>query len=112
MNAFSKSLRSARLSAGLTQEQLGFEVGVTKASVSAWENAREFPSFTVLLRLREVLDMSLDALVGEAGAVDDASARGAIGRAQNTREQLLLQRFRSLSGRRQDAFLEAMRADD
>ncbi|WP_181393102.1 helix-turn-helix transcriptional regulator [Stenotrophomonas sp. HMWF023] len=37
-----------RAAAGLTQEQLGFTIGVTRSSVSAWENKRETPSFRTL----------------------------------------------------------------
>ena len=115
MSAFAKSLRSARQIAGLTQEQLGFEVGVTKASVSAWENSREFPSFTVLLRLRQVLRLSLDELVGDmAPGVKEHSSEMLYrdpGRAHTERELALLQRFRNMNLRRQDAFLEIMRPD-
>lgn len=115
MSTFAKSLRSARQMAGLTQEQLGFDVGVTKASVSAWENAREFPSFTTLLRLRQALNVSLDWLTGvseeavqhtaeDIGSYDPRCAR-------TDREYALLQRFRAMSARRQDAFLEITRSE-
>lgn len=43
MPGFPERLKSARLRLGMTQEQLGYELNVTKASVSAWENAREAP---------------------------------------------------------------------
>lgn len=111
MSAFAESLRKARQAAGLTQEQLGFEVGVTKASISAWENAREFPSFTVLLRLRAVLRISLDQLVGIVDGVLEDSGGYEHRRACSEREVALLQRFRRMSSRRQEAFLEIMRPE-
>ncbi|MBE7375065.1 helix-turn-helix domain-containing protein [Pseudomonas lopnurensis] len=119
MSAFGRTLRSTRLAAGLTQEQLGFEVGVTKASISAWENEREVPSFAALLRLREVLKVSLDVLVdgwpNEEG-LELSELAGAYvhdpRRIHDEREFDLLQRFRCMSGRRQDAFLEIMRPSD
>jgi transcriptional regulator with XRE-family HTH domain len=119
MNTFGKTLRRTRLAAGLTQEQLGFEVGVTKASVSAWENGREVPSFAALLGLREVLKVSLDILVD--GWPDEVSGQvgersGAYSndprRIHDEREFDLLQRFRGMSGRRQEAFLEIMRPSE
>lgn len=103
MTSFAEALRSARRAAGLTQEQLGFEVHVSKSAVSAWENGREYPSFHTLLRLRAVLRISLDALLD--GEVDHA--RGSL----SEPEQILLQRFRIMSASRQNAFLEIMRPD-
>ena len=48
MKSFGDRLRAARIAAGMTQEQLGFALGVTKSSVSAWENDREAPGFRLL----------------------------------------------------------------
>ncbi|WP_437879579.1 helix-turn-helix domain-containing protein [Pseudomonas sp. LRF_L74] len=118
MTAFGKSLRRSRLAAGLTQEQLGFEIGVTKASISAWENDREMPSFSALIRLRDVLKVSLDLLVDGLPDEPSSDANGASGSyldpryAHDPREFDLLQRFRSMSVRRQKAFLEIMRPAD
>jgi transcriptional regulator with XRE-family HTH domain len=118
MSAFGRTLRRARLAAGLTQEQLGFEVGVTKASVSAWENSRETPSFAVLLLLRRVLKISLDVLVdGWPEEVpnlqeDTSDYLADPRRIRSEREFDLLQRFRTMSGRRQEAFLEIMRPSE
>jgi len=41
--SFPERLKAARLALGLTQEQLGFELDVTKSTVSAWENGRDAP---------------------------------------------------------------------
>lgn len=76
MQTFGQRLRQARDEAGLTQEQLGFEVGVSKASISAWENDRERPSFDNLPRLQAALQRSLDHLIagGEADQVQEEPA--------------------------------------
>lgn len=63
MKGFAGRLRKARVAAGLTQEQLGFLLGVTKSSVSAWENERETPSFRLLPLLAKSLGLSLDKLL-------------------------------------------------
>lgn len=112
MKSFGDRLRESRIAAGLTQEQLGFALGVTKSSVSAWENGRETPSFKVLPELREALGASLDALVcgglgsapqktGESDSVDL--------RATNASEKSLLVRFRALPPRKRDAVLELIK---
>ena len=63
LKTFGQRLRHARDEAEITQEQLGFEVGVSKASISAWENDRERPSFDNLPKLQAVLRISLDHLI-------------------------------------------------
>jgi len=63
LKTFGQRLRHARDEAEITQEQLGFEVGVSKASISAWENDRERPSFDNLPRLQAALGKSLDHLI-------------------------------------------------
>ena len=73
MKRFADRLREARTAGGLTQEQLGFALGVTKSSVSTWENARETPSSRVLFKLRTTLKHSLDELV--CGALPSIAVR-------------------------------------
>lgn len=47
-------VRSVRLSAELTQEQLGEKLGVTKGNVSAWETGKHEPSVAQVQRIAEV----------------------------------------------------------
>ncbi|MFC4729356.1 helix-turn-helix domain-containing protein [Coralloluteibacterium thermophilus] len=108
MSSFPERLRAARLALGMTQEELGFELGVTKASVSAWETGREAPSFRLLPGLREALACSLDALIcgieAEGVREGNADARYA-SRARDAGERALLQRYRTLPARQQAALL-------
>lgn len=114
MKSFGDRLREARKAAGLTQEQLGFALGVTKSSVSAWENDRETPSFRLLPNLRSVLKRSLDELIcghGQSGPrVHDLPADYAL-QAHDTHEQALLTRYRNLPARRREAVLELLKPD-
>ena len=48
----------------ITQEELADFLGVTKASVSKWENAQSTPDLPVLLQLAAYFDMTLDELIG------------------------------------------------
>lgn len=116
MKRFADRLREARVAMGLTQEQLGFAVGVTKSSVSAWENGRETPSFHALPRLRAALHRSLDELVcGLAESARESQQESATDRASESslvardeKERAVLLRYRSLSARRRAALLELL----
>ncbi|MDR1076162.1 MAG: helix-turn-helix domain-containing protein [Xanthomonadaceae bacterium] len=116
MKKFPDRLREARNAAGLTQEQLGFAVDLTKSSISAWENGRETPSFKLLPELRIVLNRSLDELIcGVSPGVRteretyilDKSAQ-----ATTPGEKALLTRYRNLSSRRREALLELMKPEN
>lgn len=117
MKRFADRLREARVAAGMTQEQLGFALGVTKSSVSAWENGRETPSFRTLPQLRAVLRRSLDELICGASAAhgvrdENASYGDASLKARSREEQALLLRYRALSAKRRTALLEILRPSD
>lgn len=107
MKEFPDRLREARIAAGLTQEQLGFALGITKSSVSAWENGRETPSFRFLPRLSEALSCSLDELLGASATPDISAASDTATRFQihDASELALLHRFRQMPARRRKALL-------
>lgn len=48
---------------GLSQEQLGYELGVSRQTVSKWELGRSYPDFQRLVLLSDYYEMSLDELV-------------------------------------------------
>lgn len=48
----------------ITQEELADFLGVTKASVSKWENAQSTPDLMLLLRLAAFFDVTVDSLLG------------------------------------------------
>ena len=110
MKSFGDRLRAARIAAGMTQEQLGFALGVTKSSVSAWENDRETPGFRLLPELRTVLRHSLDELIcggGNRGEVKEAPELY-VG---NSAERALLVRYRALPPKRREALLELLKPE-
>lgn len=112
MKRFGDRLREARTASGMTQEQLGFALGVTKASISAWENGRETPSFRVLPELRNVLKRSLDELVCGVGATSTTKPHDGDTvelRAGSVHERTLLVRFRALTAKKREAFLEILK---
>lgn len=50
------SLRAKRLKKGFTQEQLAKEAGVSKETIKSLEYGRVNPSFSLMLKLCEILE--------------------------------------------------------
>ena len=119
MKRFADRLREARVAVGMTQEQLGFALGITKSSVSAWENGRETPSFRMLPELRKHLGRSLDELVcgiaplASRQQIGEGNLPYATGEAspmaRNEKERALLLRYRGLPAKRRAALLDLIK---
>ncbi|MBQ3301669.1 MAG: helix-turn-helix transcriptional regulator [Rudaea sp.] len=123
MDAFGERLRAARERAGMTQEQLGFELGVGKGTVSAWELGRSEPPLARLLVMRKIFGVSLDALLsGETASAHPEGSRifgtdtagnsfplGQRNAARDRNEDALLARFRELSPAKRIAILELLK---
>lgn len=60
---FSEKLMRLRRKAGLSQEQLADQLGVTRQSVSKWESGAAMPELGKLIALSEQFDVSVDYLV-------------------------------------------------
>ncbi|MCR5663565.1 MAG: helix-turn-helix domain-containing protein [Oscillospiraceae bacterium] len=58
-------LRDYRLARGLTMKELGEAVGVSESAVGLWETGRRKPNYEKLLRLAELLDCSVNELLGQ-----------------------------------------------
>lgn len=56
------SLREARRSAGLTQEELSNKCGVSRQTIIAVERGAHVPTLTLALQLADVLDRPLASL--------------------------------------------------
>ena len=61
---FSDNLLFLRRKKGITQEALADFIGVTKASVSKWENKQSFPDILLLPYLASFFDVTVDELLG------------------------------------------------
>lgn len=59
-----KRIKQLRLERGINQKELGNAVGVSKQSVSNWENGNIMPSIDLLIRLADVFGVSTDYLLG------------------------------------------------
>lgn len=61
---FGSKLRALRQEKELTQKQLADRLGITKATISAYETNAKYPSVEVLIALATFFDVSADYLLG------------------------------------------------
>lgn len=118
-NDFGTRLREFRDARGWTQERVGFELGVTKATVSKWETGRAEPGLHNLERIRRLYapdGLTLDYLIDDvvAGRTRPTSGRKVKDEATSPRmarnqdEVALLTRFRALTPAQRKALLDLL----
>lgn len=56
-------LNNARKDSGLTQEQVAESLGVSRQSISNWENERTYPDIISVVKLSDLYNVSLDYLL-------------------------------------------------
>lgn len=61
---FGKRLRELRKLKGLSQEQVGKELGFSARAYSHYENGERDPSITTLIKLCDFFDVTADYLIG------------------------------------------------
>lgn len=64
--SFGKRLKRIRVQMGLSQGTVAQRVKITTARLSLYENNRERPNIDTLVRLSDVLNVSVDRLLGRA----------------------------------------------
>lgn len=67
MYRFGEALKQLRQRMGLRQKDLARMAGVDRSTLANWERGAKQPSLDTVVRLSEVLGISLDELVGTAG---------------------------------------------
>lgn len=65
-----EKLQAARIQNMLTQEQVCQQIGVSRQTLSSWENGKTYPDIVSLINLCDLYHLSLDDLLG-AGESDD-----------------------------------------
>ena len=58
------NIRSLRKEKHISQTRLSTELEVSQETISAYENGRHFPSAKSLIRLRELVGVSIDYILG------------------------------------------------
>lgn len=116
MEHFGNRLRHFRTSRGWSQEQLGFELEVSKATISKWEAGQAQPRLENLIAIRGLVaqdGLTLDYLIDGATAPARLGAATTAGQgrelqprlAGNADEMMLLSRFRALKPARRKGLL-------
>ena len=65
-----EKLISLRKSMGLSQEELGAELHVSRQTISKWESAQSYPDFQRLVLLSDYFGLTLDELVRDVDVAD------------------------------------------
>lgn len=60
-----QKLKNTRLIAGLTQESVAEEIGVSRQTISNWENDKSYPDIVNIIALSNLYSISLDELLKE-----------------------------------------------
>ncbi len=119
-STFGTRLREFREARGWSQERVGFEFEVSKATVSKWETGRAEPSLANLAKIRRLFapdGLTLDYLIDDAfAAKTKADARRYVSEgtresarvAQNQDEMALLVRFRVSSPARRRSLMNLL----
>ena len=65
-----ENIRSLRIAHGITQEQFGYELGVSAQAVSRWETGATYPDITMLPMIADFFDVTLDELMGRGRVLE------------------------------------------
>ena len=58
-------IKNARIKANLTQEQAAETLGVSRQTISNWENEKTYPDIVSVVKMSDLYDISLDRLLKE-----------------------------------------------
>lgn len=64
-------IKSARTEAGLTQEQAAEALGVSRQTISNWENEKTYPDIISVIKMSDIYNISLDRLLKEEKQMSD-----------------------------------------
>lgn len=64
-----QKLKNARATANLSQETLAQKIGVSRQTISNWENSRSYPDIGSLIKLSTLYGLSLDEMLKEDSVV-------------------------------------------
>lgn len=64
---FGETLKKLRKDRGMTQQELGARIGVSKAVISKYESAAGYPTLNILKRIAVFFGVTTDYLLGLSG---------------------------------------------
>ena len=90
---FGENLKTLRKQKGFSQEELAARLHVVRQTVSKWEKGRSVPDADALIRLAEVLEVSVSELLG--AKIGNESAADVAEQLSRINEQLAIRNRRS-----------------
>jgi len=66
---FGKNMQTKRKSANMTQLELAEKIGLTRQAISKYETGESFPDISIVIRIAEIFDTSIDELVQPDGVM-------------------------------------------
>ena len=63
---FNEKLMELRRKEGLSQEELGYKLNVTRQTVSKWELGQTTPEMDKLIEISKLFNMSVDDLINDS----------------------------------------------
>ena len=88
-------MKQRRLELGLTQEELAIRLNVVRQTVSKWESGRSVPDADILLKIADVLDVSISDLLGAALPNDETQQNEIAAQLIRLNEQYAIRNRRS-----------------
>ena len=58
-------IKNARIKTNLTQEQAAEAIGVSRQTISNWENEKTYPDIVSVVKMSDLYDIILDRLLKE-----------------------------------------------
>lgn len=74
-----KRVKELRMKKGLSQQELGNAVGVTKVSICGYENGTRLPNLEKLVKIADVLETSTDYLLGREVSITNEESNKYVG---------------------------------
>lgn len=84
---FNEKLIELRKKEGLSQEELGYKLNVTRQTVSKWELGQTTPEMDKLLELSKIFNISVDELINESEIQTNQNSENQNAENQNTENQ-------------------------
>ena len=75
-----RRIKEQRIKKGLSQQELGELIGVTKVSICGYESGTRLPSLEIFESLAEIFDTTTDYLLGREVLVKNENNRKVIGK--------------------------------
>lgn len=91
---FSENLKILRKQKGFSQEELAARLHVVRQTISKWEKGQSVPDAGTLIRLAEILDVSVSRLLGEK-VENEQAASDVAEQLSRINEQLAIKNRRS-----------------